>query len=37
MDLIIGIGVGLVGGVVVALIIQNVLLKKRKEQILDNW
>jgi ribonuclease Y len=34
MDLIIGIGVGLVGGVVVALIIQNVLLKKRKEQIL---
>jgi len=34
MDLIIGIGLGIVGGVVVAIIIQNVLLKKRKEQIL---
>ena len=34
MDLLIGIGVGLVGGVVVAIIIQNILLKKRKEQIL---
>lgn len=34
MDLIIGIGVGIVGGVVVAIIIQNILLKKRKEQIL---
>ena len=34
MELIIGIGVGIVGGVVVAIIIQNILLKKRKEQIL---
>lgn len=34
MDLIIGIGVGLVGGAVIAVIVQNVLLKKRKEQIL---
>lgn len=34
MDLIIGIGIGLVGGALVAVIIQNVLLKKRKEQIL---
>ncbi|MEX1190985.1 MAG: ribonuclease Y [Brumimicrobium sp.] len=34
MDLIIGIGVGVVAGVVVTVIVQNVLLKKRKEQLL---
>jgi ribonuclease Y len=34
MELIIGIVAGVVGGVVIALVIQNVLLKKRKEQIL---
>lgn len=34
MELIIGIVAGVVGGVVIALVIQNVLLKKRKEQML---
>ncbi len=34
MDLIIGLGIGVVGGAVVAIIVQNVILKNRKEQIL---
>jgi ribonucrease Y len=34
MELVIGLGIGVASGVVVALIIQNVLLKSRKEQIL---
>jgi ribonuclease Y len=34
LELIIGIAVGVVGGAVVAIIIQSILLKKRKEQIL---
>lgn len=34
MDLIIGLGIGVVGGAVVAVIVQNVILKNRKEQIL---
>jgi len=34
MELIIGIVAGVVGGAVIAFVIQNVLLKKRKEQIL---
>jgi len=36
MDLIIGIGIGVVGGVVVAIIIQNVLLKSRRDQLLKD-
>ncbi|SFT76803.1 ribonucrease Y [Lishizhenia tianjinensis] len=34
MDIIIGIVIGVVAGAVVAFVVQNVLLKKRKEQIL---
>lgn len=36
MDLIIGIGIGLAGGIVVAIIIQNVLLKSRRDQLLKD-
>jgi ribonucrease Y len=36
MDLIIGIGIGVAGGVVVAIIIQNVLLKSRRDQLLKD-
>ena len=32
----IGIGIGVVGGAVVAVIIQNVILKNRKEQIIKD-
>jgi len=34
MEIIIGVGIGLLGGAVLAIIVQNVLLKKRKQQIL---
>lgn len=34
MDLIIGIGIGVAGGAIIAVIVQNVILKSRKEQIL---
>lgn len=34
MDMIIGLASGLAGGVVIAIVIQNVLLKKRKEQVI---
>ena len=34
MEMIIGAIIGLIIGVVIAVIVQNVLLKKRKEQIL---
>ncbi|MDG0974746.1 MAG: ribonuclease Y [Crocinitomicaceae bacterium] len=36
MDLIIGIGIGLAGGIVVAIIIQNALLKSRRDQLLKD-
>jgi len=36
MDLIIGIGIGIAGGAVVAIIIQNVLLKSRRDQLLKD-
>ena len=36
MDLIIGIGIGLAGGIVVAMIVQNVLLKSRRDQLLKD-
>jgi ribonucrease Y len=36
MDLIIGIGIGIAGGAVVAVIIQNVLLKSRRDQLLKD-
>ena len=34
MELIIGIGIGVLGGAVIAVIVQNVILKSRKEQLL---
>lgn len=34
MDLIIGIGIGVAGGAIIAVIVQNVILKSRKEQML---
>jgi ribonuclease Y len=34
MEIIIGIGIGVVGGAVIAVIVQNVILKSRKEQLL---
>ncbi len=36
MDIIIGIGIGLAGGIVFAIIIQNVLLKSRRDQVLKD-
>src|SRR5690554_6023688 len=35
MEIVIGAIAGLIGGAVIAVIVQNVLLKKRKEQILS--
>ncbi len=35
MEIIIGVSIGLIIGVVLAVVVQNVLLKKRKEQILN--
>jgi ribonuclease Y len=34
MEIIIGVSIGLIGGAILAVIVQNVLLKKRKDQIL---